>query len=768
MKRNFTLAKYLLRKNRSSIFSFSLILLISTLLFASALTVNNNVSKDYDALHEQLNTANAFFTVPAVQYTEDLVNALEELHSVEMAEGRRGVMLSVPVVMEGSQQEQTQIFFSLKNTGELNRFRVVEGFAENAGKGICIANYTYIHSSLEPGSSYAFDSNGNSYSFPVIGVLEDMQYGNYASSVIGQYLTEESFQKLLGQEPQNEVVVISVKADSGREAYCDVSKYLNEKGILVISKNYDENMKNQRLAISNILVLILLVFSAVILLISLLVSKFKIQQSIEEEMANMGVLKALGYTGNEIILGVILPYLISGLTVTCLGAALSYLLLPVLGNVIMMQSGFRWEPGADITADLTVILISLLLITVFTLLPAARIRKLNPINAIRGIRQSKAERNYFEMDKTAGSVGMLLTLKNFVNMKRQNILLGIVLFFMTAAASFVIILYYNINLNPMNFINTLVEEHPSIIVKSDEDMETELAKMEHVERVIYYDEQCSVSYRDDSYKTFVSESFEQLANDLCYEGRNPETDREVAVGSRIREAYDLQTGDTIVLSRNGREEEYEITGFIQSVNYSGEVLELTVDGYRRVEPDYTPGTLYLYLDDERLAGAVMEEIEETNETINSTMNYAESMESAMDLYVSLVGIICIVIIVITVLLIFLILSILISSIITRQKQELGIFKAVGYQNRQLVRHLVGGFIPGSLLAVIAGALVSKLTLGKVYGFIFQAVGAYKVNFVYPTGLLCLTALGLIVSTLVIGVALAERIRKISVYSLIRD
>ena len=761
MKRNFTLAKQFLRKNRSSIFSFSLILLISTLLFASALTVNNNVSKDYDALHEQLNTGNAFFTVPAVQYTEDLVNALEELRSVEMAEGRRGVMLSVSVEMEGSQQEQTQIFFSLKDNGQLNRFRIVEGSAENTGKGICIANYTYIHSSLEPGSQYA-------YSFPVIGVLEEMQYGNYASSVIGQYLTEESFQELLEQNPQNEVVVISVKAPGGREAYTDVSKYLNEKGIRVISKNYDENIKNQRLAISNILVLILLVFSGVVLLISLLVSKFKIQQSMEEEMANMGVLKALGYTGNEIILGVILPYLISGLTVACLGAALSYLLLPVLGNVIMMQSGFRWQPGADITADLTVILISLLLITVFTLLPAARIRKLNPINAIRGIRESKAERNHFEMDKTAGGVGFLLMLKNFVNTKKQNVLLGIVLFFMTVAASFVIILFYNINLNPMNFINTLVEEHPSVVVSTDADIEEELEKLDHVEQAIYYDEQCSVSYRDDSYKTFVSETFEYLANDLCYEGSNPGSDREVAVGSRIRETCGLQIGDIITLSRDGREEEYEITGFIQSVNYSGEVLELTIDGYRRIEPDYVPGTIYLYLDDESQAGKVIAEIEETHETINSTVNYAESMESAMELYVSLVGVICIVIIVITVLLIFLILYILISSIITRQKQELGIFKAIGYENGQLVRQLVGGFIPGSLLAAILGTLVSKLILGNVYGFIFQAVGAYKVNFVYPTGILCFVALGLMVSTVIIGAALAERIRKISVYSLIRD
>ena len=59
---------------------------------------------------------------------------------------------------------------------------------------------------------------------------------------------------------------------------------------------------------------------------------------------------------------------------------------------------------------------------------------------------------------------------------------------------------------------------------------------------------------------------------------------------------------------------------------------------------------------------MIREIEETHETINLTLNYAESMETAMDLYVSLVGVICSVIIVINLLLIFPIRYILVSIV----------------------------------------------------------------------------------------------------------
>lgn len=196
---------------------------------------------------------------------------------------------------------------------------------------------------------------------------------------------------------------------------------------------------------------------------------------------------------------------------------------------------------------------------------------------------------------------------------------------------------------------------------------------------------------------------------------------------------------------------------------------MTLEGYKKLDTSYLPKTIYIYLEKEDGAKEFIDKIKDKYEVdIISTMNYKESMDVAMSMYVTLISIVCIIIIVIALLLIYLILYIVISSIITRRKQELGIFKAIGYGNKQLVTQLVGGFIPSTIVSTILGLIVSKISMNNVYTTIFKVVGAYKVSFEYPFIVFLIIAILLILSTIIIGTILARKIKKISVYSLIKD
>ena len=769
MQKLTTISKYFFKKNFKDITSFSIILFMATILFASAITLKNNISNSYDGEFSRLNTANAFFTIPNIEYTNSLIEDIKNIDGIKDVQKENGIMLNVPVEMDGSTQEQTQIFYNINHISNINKREIGNKTSNDINFGIYLSNYTFIHSDLNILDKYEFKINDINYAFDIKGTINEMQYGNYTSSVIGEYLESDSYDYLLKNNKDKEVVTISVTSDDSHSAYNNVSKYLSSKSINILSKNYAEQVKSQRLAISNILVIILVVFSGFMLVISLFVSKFKIENTIQEEMVNMGVLKSLGYTSNEIIISSIIPYIISGVLVTLIGILVSYSLLPLLSSVIEMQSGFKWKVSIDIMSNILVLLINMVLITTVTLVASFRIKKLNPINAIRGLAEKEDCKNHFEIEKTKGNIHLILMLKNFINTKKQNILLGIVLFFITIVSSFIGILFYNINLNPINFINTLVEEYPSVVITSERDLRQEIKEKDSVRNVIYYDENATLNYKDNSYKTLVAESFNNLGNDLCYEGSNPKNNNEVAIGSKIKETYNLNIGDYIKLSKNGIENKYKVVGFIQSVNYSGEIIEITLNDYKELDISYQPKTMYVYLSDESKSEEFINEIKgKYNDDIISTMNYAKSMESAMEMYVSLISIVCIVIIVITLLLICLILYIIISSIITRKKQEFGIFKAIGYENKQLVRQLVGGFIPSTVIATTLGFIVSKILMNNIYLGIFNTVGAYKVSFDYPVTVFLIIVILLILSVWFIGTILARKIKKISVYSLIKD
>ena len=769
MKKSIILAKNNLKKSSKQILSFSCLLLIASILFSTALVLNNNIDKNYDKKYEELNTANVFYTIPSIQCSNLILSDIKNMKNVNDIEVNTGIMLTVQVEMNGEKQDQNQIFYNIDNKNKINKYEIVKSNKENIKDAIYIPYYIYINSNLEINKKYDFETNNKEYSFNIKGIFTEMQYGNYTSSVMGIYLESDAYNHLLENNLDKEVKTISVITKDSDKVYDDISKYLSKNNINIINKNYDKQSKKQRLAISNIIILILITFSLTILLISLLVSKFRIENNIEEEITNMGVLKSLGYTSNEIIFSIVLPYIITGLITSLIGIILSYFLIPVLLNVIAIQSGFISNVGFDLLSNIIVLFINIILITLFSLLAAKKIKKLNPINAIRGINENKNNKNHFAVEKTFGNINIILMLKNFINTKKQNILLAIVLFLITILGSFVGLLFYNINLNPINFINTLVEEYPSVVVNSDIDIKDEILKNNKVKKALYYDENVSINLEEISYKTFVAETFENLANDLCYEGRNPENSSEIAIGSSINENYDLNIGDSIALSKNGITSNYTIVGLIQSVNYAGEVIEMTLEGYKKLDNNYIPNTLYIYLENENDATKFIENLKNSyGYNLISVINYVESMNAAMNMYISLISVICIVIIIITLLLIYLILYVLISSIITKRKQELGIYKAIGYSNKQLILQLVGGFIPSTLISTIFGAIISKLYMNYIYEFIFKSVGAYKISFEYPIIIFILVVILIIFSTMFIGILLAKKIKKISVYSLIKE
>lgn len=768
LKKIIAISKYFFRKNIRDIISFSIILFGATILFSSAIIINCDISKNYNREFDRLNTANSFFVIPSSQYSNHLLEEIKDREEITDIEVQKGVMLSVSVDMDGSVQEQNQIFHNIDDNPNINKREIIKRINNSKEFGIYLSNYTFIHSKGIR-DVYEFNIDDTTYTFNIKGVVNEMQYGNYSSSVIGEYLESDSYNYLLQNNKDKEIIVISVRSEDGYLSYKNISRYLSNNNIDILNQNYDEQAKNQRLAISNILVLVLMVFASSMLIISLFVSKFKIGQTIEEEMTNMGALEALGYTSKEIIIANIFPYIISGLIFTLFGIVTSYFILPLLGKVIELQSGFIWRVKLYLDFNIFVLFINLILITIFTFMASVRIKKLNPINAIRQIYEGENKKSCFEIERTNGNIHFILMLKNFMGTKKQNILLGIVLFFITMISSFIGILFYNINMNPLHFINTLVEEHPSVIVSSNKDLRDELRNEKNVKNVIYYDENPTVNYNDNSYKTFVAEDFGVLANNLCYEGSNPQTGTEVAVGSKIQETYNINIGDYIILSKNGVENKYKVVGFIQSVNYSGEVVEMTIDGYQNLDNSYLPTTMYVYLEKEEGANEFIHQVKDTyGHDILFTMNYAESMDSAMNMYVSLIGITCIIIIIVALFLIYLILYILISSIITKRKQELGVLKALGYEHKQLVKQLIGGFLPCIVIGTLLGFTVSKIFMASMYNVIFQSVGAYKVSFEYPFVVFLLIVFLVVLGTVIIGIILANKIRKISVYSLIRD
>ena len=104
---------------------------------------------------------------------------------------------------------------------------------------------------------------------------------------------------------------------------------------------------------------------------------------------------------------------------------------------------------------------------------------------------------------------------------------------------------------------------------------------------------------------------------------------------------------------------------------------------------------------------------------------------------------------------------------TERQRDIGIMKAIGNTSRQLAVHLAGGFTPSILLGVAVGVAISFGVMPKLYAFVFGAVGAYKVSFVYPMRVYLAVGFAMIVAAFALSLFSMRRTRTIPVTNLLR-
>ena len=509
---------YNLKKDKKSYISFGIVVLITAIMLNLALVLVFQVDNAYDKKLEKMNTATINVCIPKAQNTNVLMSDIEALEDVSEVVCREAVFLEAVVNdFRGTDFSMNTMFYNIDEIRDINKLEIKEESVEMTEQSIYLPLYVASFGEFGLEDEIVYEVLDKKHTFLVSGVLEEMQYGNYGKGLMGAYLPENVYNEFAREYEENVVIEYSIIAGDGtdiKDLYNEIVKLLDEQGITMLTSCDKESTKDTRTMVCNLLIFVLLVFALVILLVSVFLCKFRISISIEEDMINMGVLKALGYTGNMIIGSMVLPYILVTVIAALFGVIASYGILPILSEVLTLQAGFSFNLLFDIKALICVEIILVLIVVVFTYTGAKRIKKLQPINAIRGN-------------------GEVKKFKIFVNAK-QNVLLFSVSFVLTILVAFASTLFYNVIVKPNNFISTLSEEMPDIILYPDEKYKdyiiNDLSNFSSVENVLEYTVGV-VNIDDEPITVFACEDFSKVSNDLCYLGENPKEKNQIALGS---------------------------------------------------------------------------------------------------------------------------------------------------------------------------------------------------------------------------------------------
>ncbi|MCM1287319.1 MAG: ABC transporter permease [Clostridium sp.] len=760
-----------LKKSKGQYISFGVMLLITALIMNIALVLAFQTQNAYDDYFERLDTADVNVLIPKLQDYDGLADKIAKVNGIVEIEEHEGVFVSATVRdFADSDFDMNTVFYNADSERRLNRLEVSEctGMTD---KTVQVPMYMTALGGFSAGEDITYSIDGTDYTFTIDGVVSEMQYGNYGTGLIGAYLPKETYDDFAKEHEAGLVMEYSMKVTDKADltdVKNDITKLLSDEGIAMLKINDRDTSKQARTMVCNLLIVIFIALAAIILIVSIFLSNFRIRNTIEEEMTDMGVLKALGYTSSMIIRSSVIPYTLVGGISALVGTIISIFLIPSVANILAVQSGFSFTPDLDIAAALLTVLIPTIVILAFAYISAKKIRILQPINAIRGITGTGVDKNHFPLESTKTGISFTLILKQIASSAGQNVLLFAVSFGITVLLAFAGTLFYNVNIKPDNFMDTLSEETPAVIITAKEGKLEELkARLENdadVELVLEY-ATVQASYADGSLTTFVCEDFFLVTNDICYEGKNPVADNEIAIGSALADKYDI--GSEIELTVGDHSAMYTVTGYVQSINNTGEVCELSKKGYERISENAL-STLNVYADHVVVEDFIDKWETDAPELISDTLNYKKLAENGQKMYSGIVSVVTIVLFIISVLVVLLVMYIIINSMLTRRRQEFGIYKAIGYSSRQLVTQSALGFVPVIGLASVISAVMGLLYMPAIDGVIFGMLGAMKNHFEVPLWFLLIFSLLFTFASFIISVLLAAPIKKITAYSLLKE
>lgn len=698
----------------------------------------------YDSRFHELDTADINFLIPQIQDNSEIIAEIEKINGVSAVEKHEGVFVSATVrEFAGSDFDMNIVFYNLDKARTLNQLDVSE-YEKIDENNVYIPLYMKELGGFTEGGSIVYSINDKDYTYEIGGIVSEMQYGNYGTGLIGGYFPVAAYKKFAEEHEKDKIAEYSLRTTDNADLTIiknKISKILNRKGIAALNINDRVTGKQTRTMVCTLLIVIFLALAVIILAVSIFLSSFRIRSTIEDELAQMGVLKAVGYTSKLIICSMVVPYTLVGMVSTVIGVALSYTVLPGVAAILAIQSGFRYIPVFDAVALIIVVITLVFAVFIFSYTSSMKISKLEPMNAIRG-------------NKGNGNTG-------------QNILLSALSVVIIVLLSFAGTLLYNVSVKPDNFMNTLSEESPSVIFTAQKDKIMELKDIlqddKRVKLALEYSS-ISVSYADGSLTAFVCEDFGKATNDICYEGHSPATKDEIAVGNMLANNYPI--GSEIEITSSDKSSVYVVTGYIQSVNNAGKVCQLTNEGYEKIGEKMNGINVYLY--HKNAKNFIAEYEQHHNAQIASSINYEQLNEKSRTMYAGIVSAVTVALFVISVLMVLLVLYVIINSMITRRRQEFGIYKAIGYTSRQLTIMTAVRFMPVVTLSAVLSAVAGIWYLPAINQFIFSQIGAIKNHFVVSIWILLVLAVIFAAVAFLISVLLATPIKRITAYSLLKE
>ncbi len=778
MSRSVLLARANLRKARGQAAVIVVLILLAALLLNLWLWLSMDYRQNFERCHDRLHAQHVTLAV-------DNVSGEMREHLIETMEGDE----HTDAYTLDSVLQAAGVF--AHNGGEVNHDFIIlqqqEAFSRTIGRAEVVEEDSRIKSGvympvlyqsdeIAVGKTVTISFGSISRTYTVRGFFNSVMAGSHNCGLCELILTPDLYEELKGSGCATGATLCSVRLTDREEAEDYETMLKNaaaakDPAAFAASNSY-ALVSRSRYISQMICSGIMSAMAFFILLIALVVIVSNIMNFIQEDMRNLGALKAVGYTSRQLVAAFLLQFEGITLAAAAAGAALSYGLFPYVNKMMVSQTGIPYEVH---------FLPLPLLITLFILggavaaavwLAARRVRDIEPIVALRqGMQTHNFVRNYITLERTRAPLSLALALKTAIAGWKYNVTIGVTMMVLTLVVVFSGMMLENVIVDMTPFLSLVVGETADSSVGIQAECEEEFLRvMEEEPQVesLYLFHMRAVSHVGglELVATICDDFSELKYQQLIVEGRFPKFENEIAVAVKYAGEHRLKVGDEITMTAGGKEADFIICGFTQISNNLGKDCLLTRGGYGRMGELQTV-SYYIDLVQGADVDAFHKEVKERfGRDVVGVTDIKKAFDGAGAVYVSLMRVIVISALVLSLVIITFVLYLLVRTILNHKRRDYGIMKALGYTTRQLVLQTAAGLMPAVVVSTVVGLVVNMWLINPLTAAFLRGIGIVKCSFAVPVGFVAAAGAGIMVFAFAAACLMSLKIRKIAPRSLL--
>lgn len=558
--------------------------------------------------------------------------------------------------------------------------------------------------------------------FTIGGFLRDSQMNSMMASSKRFLVSPSDYKRLKEQGSEEYLIEFLLREEADINTF--VTEY-TDAGLPSNGPAITKPLIRMMNALSDgLMILVILLVSVVLLLISMLCIRFTLLTQIEADRKEIGMLKAIGISRDDIRQLYNMKFLaLSGLGAV-LGLLLAFLVKGSISAQVQELYGASDNGLSGIIAAFAGVALteSILLLSVRRTLK--RTEKLSAVEALTGQYGEKKKRLLPSSQNMI--VALVITLGIFMMILPQNLL--------STIASPRFVTYMGIG-----------DGEIRLDIRQTEDIAGET---EQVEKLLVEDEQiasfvtlrttsCRTVLPDGSHTSLQVEQGNHTIFPVTYaEGEAPKEKNEIALSYLCADELGLSKGDKILISIDGKSQEYTICGIYSDITNGGKTAKAA---YLHEDGPLMWSVFYVSLKDNAgkeqwlseytenlsdggISAKAVDIQEYVDDTYGQTIQQIHMAAKVADIAAALV--------------IFVVVFLFTRLLVAKDRYDISLRKAIGFTGRDIKRLYLLRYLPVMLAGILAGILFANILGEKLAGLLLKSLGATGFSFLIDYKTVC--------------------------------